>query len=358
MITKKQIQYLRAIAILCVLIHHALTYISVDGLWKILMIISVTSNTTIFMFVSGYLFENKIKKYVRDGLKRFIINKSKRLMVPYFICSGLISICPHILLIIPYGNKLIEMGGVEIKTASEMFFDIILFRNQKPEHLWYLYALFIIFFYSSLTWKRPYTNRRFFLEISLCVIISLWIDRFEGFDILKHIFNAYPYFIMGRNYDRLQGKRIKNSHIINICIYISVLITIFWFFGVSDAKGVILDHNAQVIQSLIHSVLWYCATYYMILFWIDITCYLNSNLRITKILKMIGDKSFYIYLFHNPYFLASTAILLSKITNIRLVIVGVSIFVSITCTIVIEKIIEMGSNKMTQLAKKREIGRK
>ncbi len=134
-----EISYLRAIAIVLVVLFHSFcpymgwkfvrndlydTYISIFVIW-------LGARMPLFLFISGFLFSYLIHikgKYEHIGL--FAWNKVKRLLIPYFIFTFLMMLSHE---------RIVNFDTIEWKGISWDFF------RKGYWHLWFLLALFYCF---------------------------------------------------------------------------------------------------------------------------------------------------------------------------------------------------------------------
>ena len=79
----KTIQIMRGLAIIIVLIRHAIAQVNTDIVLDITKEIIICFHMPVFFVIAGYLFQNGINKYIQNGKLNFIFKKAKQLLVPY-----------------------------------------------------------------------------------------------------------------------------------------------------------------------------------------------------------------------------------------------------------------------------------
>lgn len=109
--TRRQIQILRGIAILMVVMHHAVNNLP-ENFGGGYLLILFNSDVTIFMVISGYLFEKNYIRY-KENKKRFVSRKATQLMLPYLFWSLILYIGAKVIHDIIGGglsNCLLQLG--------------------------------------------------------------------------------------------------------------------------------------------------------------------------------------------------------------------------------------------------------
>jgi fucose 4-O-acetylase-like acetyltransferase len=133
MMTKRLtfIDIARAICIILVVIGHYLPDNSPNW-YLILNNIIYAFHMPLFMFVSGYIC-SAVKK--NTGYKDFVLNKFKRLIIPYFFVS-----------IVIISIKLLTEKNMHLENPISLssFYEIFYFPS-AGFFLWFIYVLFLIF---------------------------------------------------------------------------------------------------------------------------------------------------------------------------------------------------------------------
>lgn len=146
-----KISNIRAIAIIIVVLGHSIIIYSTSWnfietkvdciLFAYLKDIINIFQMQLFFLISGYLFYNNIKKGVPFHI--IIVNKIKRLIIPYLIV-GLLWMIPI--------KCLLGVPSYRDVDSFNMIVSFIIGTNNG--HLWFLYALFGTFVISTLLCKR------------------------------------------------------------------------------------------------------------------------------------------------------------------------------------------------------------
>ena len=219
----QNVSILRVCSMMLIVLYHSLCfYIGVwwylstveEPIWKLIAFPVVKVGLTTFVFISGFLYGYM---YIERGkyrkVKSFIINKSKRLLIPYFFW-GIVMILMMPLLHIPWINlftgiahlwfllmlfeifvlmALLNKLGIGVQKAKILDFVVVIISfillyvwKQYSSHqhffgidntLYYLPAFFVGFYFAKY---RQKTNGRiiafslFIIGITLLLVLSFW----------------------------------------------------------------------------------------------------------------------------------------------------------------------------------------
>ena len=162
----------------------------------------------LFFCISGYLFA-KSSSLERDGYLKWIGNKSKRLLIPYFVISA-ISFVP---------KTILENGNLNGISSYDIFKSIFAPRFNIWGHFWFLPVIFILYFVFGL-WKSFLYNKS---KHKNCVVVGTVlvaivlhfiktdIEWFGFSDLCKFT----VYFVIGILVrDVLKIKKLKNLKLV------------------------------------------------------------------------------------------------------------------------------------------------
>jgi len=218
----------------------------------------------LFFSLSGYLYYFSVKKY---SLKTLVKKKSKRLLIPYFIICFLWMDPIKILLSVPSYN-----------ISLHLFKEQIIGLNNG--HLWFLYTLFAIFILFKTLYSFKFLSRKggtiiFFILSLLCNIYSYKFTIFSN--VCSYTIYFYIGFLINKNSTYVNSYKTK---IISVSIFFSVL-------------SILLSLNDLIKYNILTLII--AIFILVILYSIDLE-YIAKN----SLMKIIGDNSFGIYLFHSP----------------------------------------------------------
>lgn len=162
----------------------------------------------LFFCISGYLFA-KSDSLERNGFSKWIGDKSKRLLIPYFIISA-ISFIP---------KTFLEKGNLNGIGLNELFQCFFAPRNNVWGHFWFLPVIFIFYLVFGL-WKAFFYNS---LKHKKCAVIGTLLVaivlHFIKTDIVwlgfSDLCEFAVYFVIGISArEVLKIKKPKNAELI------------------------------------------------------------------------------------------------------------------------------------------------
>ena len=155
------IDYLKAFAAIFVVLHHAIIYIDADRqalVWEILRNLVMSTHVPLFFTVAGFL-------CYRQDFKTYIRKKLSRLLVPFFLFSGL-----KLVYSIFVSNDFAHGGSI----GSQLFDAFIIGRLY-----WFPYAILISYCLAPLFWtpknETPTNFRR--IAVALAIVGLVLVNR-------------------------------------------------------------------------------------------------------------------------------------------------------------------------------------
>lgn len=228
----------------------------------------------LFVLISGYLFAMQIINGKFSGFKQMLLNKSQRILLPYYIFTILFSL---------------TYSGWDWKP----------FYTGGYWHLWFLPMLMWLFILLFLIRKPLLYGNPIWLCLALIITFLLMIpDRFIPMILGAHNVSKWAFwFVLGFalfRYDDKIGKAIKKFHLAIPMILIYLMIT--YFFPTEYGKVTWYSELASLcavisLSYLARQVDW-------------------QKYNITKYLVRFSSCSFGIYIFHNwiaVYLISTTA---------------------------------------------------
>lgn len=327
---KIYINGLRTIAILLVLLHHSLKYAAGTSLaytWLIWNAINL--NTSLFLFVSGYLFEQNKTKYRDIGKKEFIKKKTKRLLIPYTFWSFLAYSAISILFLIPESESILSGQGQNRIHMFTWIGSLFTLEDLYVDHLWYIYVLFLIFLISI------FKNSIGLIDIIISVLIALFVGEFTSLPpVFTYFFSSYPIFLFGRWY-KFNEKTLDVKWLL-----LAIPTGIAYAFCCNYFSG---------YWGLVTAALNYLLKIFLVACVVIFSGLLVKSKHIVTVMDYIGKRSMYIYLMHNPYFTAPVAIMFSRVRAPGFVIVICAIIVSVIGPICVAYFIKRVSSRFGKI---------
>ena len=291
---KKNIQIMRGLAVLLVVFQHALIAVFGTGGGKIPLITSIcfSIDVNVFMFISGYLFEENLDRYQKEGGKIFVKSKAASLLVPYFFWECLLYIPTWIVYHGPaslsrLGVKLNNLGFVKL-SIWEILKSLVTFNNSYVELYWFIYVLFIIFVLEYFIGKRLLGIRAIWLIAVLPIL--LYVSNMAY--VVKKLCVSLIIFKMGREIKKREIP-IEQWKPWAALIGIAIFGIVFKTPDVHDSPYI--EQLQYVVKS---AILGLCG---VVIIAVIANCVVESNSKVTLLVELIGNYSFSIYIMHNPY---------------------------------------------------------
>ena len=346
----KELDYLKTIGILLVVIGHC-TSIYTGGwvftspvnspIYGLIASYVYTFHVPMLVFVSGSIYYYcRINKGKYNSLKGLIINKFKRLILPFLFIGILYSIPIKYIIGMTEGNIINNIKS------------FILGLNTG--HLWYLLMLFDIFIIFYL-YEKFILNKKYSIILNLILFSILYISSgfFTNIFQINRSIQYSIFFYLGYEFFRSKDKlrlKLEQLKTKNILIMIPILIAIsLVLILVSKMKlsNIMLSKLFSLINVVIAIV---CITICYLIVYLINNRMKNTIIRgkIDKLINGIGKYSFNIYLLHEPiifiilYFIASKYI---NPTILVMVCLSISVSVSILISVIYMKIKRLCNNR-------------
>ena len=329
----KEISILKTIMMLLVVLYHSCLFFNGNWITTIkpvyeanyLPIFTFWLNTfhiQTFTFASGFLFFylKGIGKY--KDIKKDIINRAKRLLLP-LISTIIIWVLPFY--IYYYGFDL-----------SNIFHKYVLMEN--PSQLWFLPMLFWQFVIFNIFYKRIKHNK---IELVIISVVSILLGGIlqkldlNYFNIAKAV-QFLIYFYLG-GYVYINKEKIFKYRKV---IYIIVIPLLFYSLFTYTKNDVSIIKYINYIIEPILSCFEVTALYFVFDYLVNIKK-INFN---NKFVKILSDNSFGIYLFHQQIIMITITIFNGLVHPIIQCLLSfiISISISLLITLLLKK------NKITK----------
>ncbi|HEU4055126.1 TPA: acyltransferase [Streptococcus pneumoniae] len=201
----------------------------------------------LFMAISGAFFRIQVEKNKWQSPLELFQNKFRRLLIPFIIFT--------ILYTIPM--KYISNYFIQTSIFNAIIGQLFLFGNT---HLWYLYALFIIFMIAYFVLKKD-TGFGMLLFLFALHLMSYKIN----ITLIKSAFQFLFYFAIGFKFEQ---KREVYNHLLNhtkkfvYFLLIGFVVLIFMNLGIKR-YSIIFSKLLEEILALYGSLVTYTIAYYL-----------------------------------------------------------------------------------------------
>lgn len=226
--------------------------------------------------MSGYIFQ--YLKYEKDKYQKFllfIVNKAKRLLVPYAFVA--------IIWVIPISYALFSY------TSKDIIFKYLLCTG--PSQLWFLWMLFDIF---CFVWIISNWLKNDFIAIFISCIA--WLigyvcgTRFPNIFCIWTAFNYLPFFILGM---KLREKNTCFLYKVPTILFVFMQLVLFVVYQITSSNSTILYRLVNLIALYSAHILGALMSFF-VLRWLAEKVDWKNN----KLFMMFSKYSMIIYLFH------------------------------------------------------------
>jgi fucose 4-O-acetylase-like acetyltransferase len=301
--------FMRGIAIILVVLYHIILRIQeklgLPGFLSEVITICDYIQMPIFFFISGF-FSRKEIEVTKAEYGRYFKRKVNRLLLPYISSCCLIALFD--LLLVTYYPNVLSTNF----TFHSWFANFLRGSGEYVNQYWYLYILFVISMIFPLL-KKVYSKLNKSLTLIILFIISTALISLESFYFVSYIKVAYyfVFFYLGSIFE-------VNVQYMRRNIYWTLFLILAFF--VSN-----IFFNSLYIKTSIGVLISISGIYLLFL----VSGFILKNINESKI-TTIGVKSMSIYLFHTPFFVVPTILILSKLHISVYIIMFVSFLISVT----------------------------
>lgn len=297
----KELDLMKGIAIILVFLFHSLqvgkdSFINLNDLTKIIFINAHYFMMPLFFIISGFL-SNSGKEY---SLKKYYINKLKRLLIPYLFIN-FIDFIPRTLFPNLVNSK---FGGIRE----------VLFYGTKIT--WFVYTLFIIFLIFPFVEKFIIKKDKYYLFGIFILFINYlgFAEKIELFAINTVVY-YFIYFYLGYIIRPFYKKNIYNGIFTSNKFFVILSVVFLGLFY----KFLLVNFFTKILFVLMS-----------ILFYLNITKRIKDNSEIYNLFKFFGVNSLTFYLFDGFVAVICRTIILKTISIERTALCIVLLFISKT----------------------------
>lgn len=228
----------------------------------------------LFLFASGYVYAYQLVRVVPYPV--FVLNKFKRLMIPYFVCS---------ILIITF--KLISQGNLYVEhPVTYMSYLEMFYFPSAGYFLWFIWTLFIIFLIIPFFKTKKSRNILFITSLILAYLPISFPDVFCLHELKKRlVYFMFGVFVCESNI----------GHLISRYSRMKMILTILVFIGF---ETVYLSVEEELV--VLKGILSFVGTLF-VLYFSQFLCNHVDLSKGGKWLLRVSAASYVIYLFHTTF---------------------------------------------------------
>lgn len=343
----------KGIGIILVVIGHSLiTKIKSDYFiadWAFRYIYSF--HMAFFLFISGVIFSNAKERYFTYNTLDYLKKKFRSLLVPYFSYSLIIFFLFYVLKLVGGGKLTSILSGSPLACEHpiELLSYMIIGINEQCNHLWYIYALFMLEVVSYLVEKNHKYGNICMLFLFACLYgikTAQNIGVIYEYPILKselfyNLMNNGLFFCIGSCAGKNAVEKITKNKVIDVVFIFALFIENF-LIGVNSDNCVPLLYVAFRMILVVNKSI--------IIFGLCRFCieYIKKN----SVVGFIGNNSMAIYMIHQPIMCTCLGILLYQFLKLP---VYMAMFVMIVISINLPVLIAWVMGKNNILKKTRSI---
>lgn len=321
--------------ILVVLGHAIITPIrEKDPIWEFIYRLIYYFHMPFMMFLSGVAYEKFTNK---SSKKKCIYKKIRRVLIPYISYTILVEIVVVALILFPPTASIFGDRGYTLESPSAFLIHLLIGANTYTTHLWYIYTLFI--FYIWYIFTENVFNKRIHIILGIILFTIKCIVNTDEYYIINDICTLYIWFALGVNtnifgnlQESLKVSLVRRSLILAGLVYFSSDILYIPTPGIPPLYALHTLIKFMIIYIVIISIIVEC-----------------MNLKKTNsVLRSIGQKSFSIYLFHQPFACVGiVSLLYGKVMDCIAVFVGM--LTSFLLSLLIDKLLDFKQMKYMRL---------
>lgn len=307
-----------------------------------------------FLFISGVIFSNAKERYFTYNTLDYLKKKFRSLLVPYFSYSLIIFFLFFVIKLV--GGKLASIlsgSPLACEHPIELLSHMIFGVNEQCNHLWYIYALFMLEVVSYLVEKNHKYGSICMLFLFACLYgikTAQNIGVIYEYQILKselfyNLMNNGLFFCIGSCAGKNAVEKITKHKVVDVVFVFALFIENF-LIGVNSDNCVPLFYVAfRVILVVNKSIIIFGLCRFCI-----------EHIKKNSVVGFMGNNSMAIYMLHQPIMCTCLGILLYQFLKLPVYMAMiVMIVISINLPILIAWV--MGKNNILKKTRSIILGR-
>ena len=304
-IERDSISIYKGMAMILVVLGHAMTPTirATNTPYQVAWDVIYSFHMFAFFAVSGWLFEKSIQKYLQNR-NRFIKNKFRHLIQPYIVLTcleyGLIW-CAYSF---AFGKKVFGSVGISNYSFADFVKALLLDINHFDIHLWFVYVLFFIFII-NIVFPRFSIKQEYFGLLLICGFMYSVLS-YLNIRINAVLYWAIPFFLGRVAYKNRWAEKIKELKRLELggVVFLFIFANAI-YMQLNKMQGdnlFVMEHIRVGTACILRHIAGLFGT--LVLAW---GCFQIKSPPCRKLLKKIGEESYGIYLFHQPFLTTGVA---------------------------------------------------
>lgn len=306
---KKVVQIMRGIALIMVVFHHVLRAsgkVRYDSACVMLSYIHVQT----FFVISGFLFEWNYAKYRQRGFSLFNRKKATELVIPYLSWTWLFSLlllgCMYA---VPSLYRFLGTKGYFAKSIVASLIDPFLFRSPYFESLWFIYTLYVIFLINWVIQSKYIKTIGFVIAAIAASFYSYWFYEDSPLIIYRIAVN-FQWFYLGRlcavKWGDIRNRTNSKKMIATAAIvFVALTCSVIW-------DPIALCFKSKAFRAVLYSIQRTAYSISGLIIIYSTAKTISRKKYAGDGLKYLGDKSYGVYLIHNPWLVTPFSIAASR----------------------------------------------
>lgn len=338
----KWLDICKGIGMLLVVLGHVLTT-PVRQSWKIglnIYVLVYFFHMPLMFYISGVAYKIVANKYLKKDTISFTLKKARTLLVPYIIYNIAVFVIFFIANIVDAISNILTPAGYGRMGILTFAKGMLKGDNPYAFHMWYIYAMFIMSMLVFLIEKL--CQRNFSYEvgskvsfvilfiISFCLVVTRFYVNTANFGVLNETMEFFIWFVLGRYIDT---EKLVNMIAIKI---FSILSIIYMVIIVLSPELLYSRISYRVLDYISLIARFGMVLAFIIIAKLIVKIFVKDNDKenddnnervknpIYRFLNFTGKNSFYIYMFHQPFFGSGTGMVIMKVVSNPIVSVVIS----------------------------------
>lgn len=295
-----------------------------------------------FMFyLSGVSYRLAADRYGQMQWQDFFKKKFLKLMIPYFLYNIFVYVVFAAANMIGALANVLSGAGYGKMSVGTFVYGMVKGDNPYSFHMWYIYGIMIVTVVVFIADRLAQSTGKNVLVAVACVAVcfAAVIARFyfntAGFGVMNEVMEFALWFMLGRYLDTKKlVKHVAGYVFMGLCtVYMLVSV-----FAHDTLYGAV---NYRVLD-----IVYTVSRFGVLLLTVRIAFVIADSVKENNIFRRFfdytGGNSFYIYMFHQPFFGSGVGMVVMMVTHSPLIAVAISFVLCYLAPLMIIKVMKRG----------------